>query len=133
MSKNIEFIAAKDLPISEAEEVSVLCLENGELKQKQGASLGGGGYILRPAIDEISVEGSDGMTISTNCDDMVKAIEKGSSAYILLPSDILGVEMLLLLGAFAYMDDVFIGVTYLMGGNTNFVFTNITHVPNFAG
>lgn len=42
---NREFIAAKDLPVTEAEEVDVLCVENGELKRKAGASLGGGGGI----------------------------------------------------------------------------------------
>lgn len=40
---SIEFISAKDLPTTEAEEVDVLCVENGELKRKPGASLGGGG------------------------------------------------------------------------------------------
>lgn len=41
MAENIEFIAANDLPEAEGDEVSVLCLEGGELKQKPGASLGG--------------------------------------------------------------------------------------------
>ena len=35
-----EFIAAKDLPVAEGDEVDVLCVENGELKRKEGASLG---------------------------------------------------------------------------------------------
>lgn len=39
--ENINFIPANNLPEAEGEEVSVLCLENGELKQKPGASLGG--------------------------------------------------------------------------------------------
>ena len=43
MSENIEFISAANLPATEAEEVDVLCVENGELKRKPGASLGGGG------------------------------------------------------------------------------------------
>ncbi len=38
---SIEFISAKDLPTTEAEEVDVLCVEGGELKRKAGASLGG--------------------------------------------------------------------------------------------
>lgn len=38
-----EFIAAKDLPVAEGDEVDVLCVENGELKRKEGASLGGSG------------------------------------------------------------------------------------------
>lgn len=39
---NIEFIPANELPTTEANEVDVLCVENGELKRKAGASLGGG-------------------------------------------------------------------------------------------
>lgn len=41
MAENIEFIAAKDLPEATGDEVSVLCLEDGKMKQKPGASLGG--------------------------------------------------------------------------------------------
>ena len=37
-----KFIAAKDLPVAEGDEVDVLCVENGALKRKEGASLGGG-------------------------------------------------------------------------------------------
>lgn len=45
---NIEFISAKDLPTTESNEVDVLCVENGELKLKAGASLGGGKpFVLR--------------------------------------------------------------------------------------
>lgn len=38
---NIEFIPANELPTTEASEVDVLCVENGELKLKAGASIGG--------------------------------------------------------------------------------------------
>ena len=41
MAENINFISATELPEATGEEVSVLCLENGEMKQKPGASLGG--------------------------------------------------------------------------------------------
>ena len=45
---NIEFIPASNLPTTEASEVDVLCVENGELKRKAGASLGGGkAFFLR--------------------------------------------------------------------------------------
>lgn len=45
---NIEFISAKDLPTTESNEVDVLCVENGEMKRKAGASLGGGKlFVLR--------------------------------------------------------------------------------------
>lgn len=43
MAENIEFIPAHELPEATGEEVSVLCVENGELKQKAATGLGGGG------------------------------------------------------------------------------------------
>ena len=42
MAKNINFISETELPEATGEEVSVLCLENGEMKQKYSASFGGG-------------------------------------------------------------------------------------------
>ena len=41
-TNNIELIPASELPVAEGTEVDVLCVENGELKRKEGASLGGG-------------------------------------------------------------------------------------------
>lgn len=41
MSEKINFIPANELPVAEGDEVSVLCLENGELKQKAASGLGG--------------------------------------------------------------------------------------------
>lgn len=38
--ENREFISAADLPEATGDEVSVLCVENGALKQKQGAIVG---------------------------------------------------------------------------------------------
>ena len=45
MAENREFIAAKDLPVTEEKEVNVLVVNpaTGELAQKSGANLGGGG------------------------------------------------------------------------------------------
>lgn len=47
-----EFIAAKDLPVTEAEEVNVLVVDpaTGELAQKAGANLGGGGIYTLNAV-----------------------------------------------------------------------------------
>ena len=42
MNENINFISAAELPEATGEEVSVLCLENGEMKQKPANGLGGG-------------------------------------------------------------------------------------------
>lgn len=42
--ENINFIPANNLPVAEGDEVSVLCLENGEMKQKPANGLGGGSW-----------------------------------------------------------------------------------------
>ena len=41
MAENINFIPATELPNTYADEVDVLCVENGEMKRKTGTSLGG--------------------------------------------------------------------------------------------
>lgn len=62
MSENREFIAAKDLPITDAESVNVLCVDNGELKLKEGATFGGsgggGGYVIVLSAEEMDTEES---------------------------------------------------------------------------
>lgn len=55
MSENINFIPASELPLAEAKEVDVLCVENGELKRKAGANLGGGGYIINVPTEELQI------------------------------------------------------------------------------
>ena len=55
MAKNINFISATELPEATGEEVSVLCLENGEMKQKPANGLGGGGVDLELSVPEYSV------------------------------------------------------------------------------
>ena len=50
--ENINFIPADQLPETEGNEVSVLCVENGELKRKTASGLGGGGtYDIKLRID----------------------------------------------------------------------------------
>lgn len=46
MAENINFIPATELPEAIGDDVSVICLENGELRQKPGASIGGGDSLL---------------------------------------------------------------------------------------
>lgn len=41
MAENINFISANELPNTEANEVDVLCVENGEMKLKREYKLGG--------------------------------------------------------------------------------------------
>jgi len=64
MSENINLIPAAQLPLTEAKEVEVLCVDNGELKRKAAANLGGGGgYVIHAPADSIQVgeePGDDG-------------------------------------------------------------------------
>lgn len=46
MAENINFIPATELPEAIGDDVSVLCVENGEMKQKPGASIGGRDSLL---------------------------------------------------------------------------------------
>lgn len=56
MAENINFISVTELPEATGEEVSVLCLENGEMKQKPANGLGGGGGVdLELSVPEYTV------------------------------------------------------------------------------
>ena len=55
MAENINFISATELPEATGEEVSVLCLENGEMKQKPANGLGDGGVDLELSVPEYTV------------------------------------------------------------------------------
>lgn len=91
--ENINFIPAKELPVAEGDEVSVLCLENGEMKQKPGASLGGGGgYIMKPTAEEVSSDGTV-ITITANADELAKVLEAGGAVSIRLPMSAMSPEL----------------------------------------
>ena len=71
MSENINFIPATELPEAEGNEVSVLCVENGELKQKAASGLGGGGgstnYDLAVRIN-LRYDAEDDCTLVDYCE-----------------------------------------------------------------
>lgn len=82
---SIEFISAKDLPTTEAEEVDVLCVEGGELKRKAGASLGGGagGYIWKLTEEDYTVDTDNKViTITANYDEALKVLEAGGNVAV---------------------------------------------------
>ena len=78
-----EFISAKDLPITEAEEVDVLCVDNGELKRKQAKGLGGGGsYIIKAPLSEIELDQENGtitVTLTESYDNFMPIIYAGGN------------------------------------------------------
>lgn len=84
MAENIEFIAAKDLPITEAKEVNVLCVDNGELKLKEAANLGGssGGYVIK----ELQISNMNGsglqVIVTENYDKIAEILNNGGSVWL---------------------------------------------------
>lgn len=107
MAENINLIPAKDLPIAEAEEVDVLCVENGELKRKPGASLGGGGggYIINiPASDvKSSNDGNTEITLTESYDNFLPILLNGGSVWVYLGG--LGIPYYLPLSLWAAMEN----------------------------
>ena len=76
MAENINFISATELPEATGEEISVLCLENGEMKQKPGASLGGG--FMEVEITLSNFDFFDGtVTFNKTYNEIKDAMEKG--------------------------------------------------------
>lgn len=77
MAENINFISAAELPEATGEEVSVLCLENGEMKQKPANGLGSGGFMEV----EITLSGYDfysgTVTFNKTYNEIKDAMEKG--------------------------------------------------------
>ena len=142
--ENINFIPANQLPTTEAEEVSVLCLENGEMKQKAAKGLGGGGgYIMKPTAEELTQDGSS-LICTANYDEMAKALESGGHVTIVIPADIGGgIAMRLVPLLYTYIEngnlpDGSTGsaiMSYVLWGSGEPVmicFTNGTYVPNFG-
>lgn len=90
MSEKIELIDAKDLPMTEEEDVTVLCVgADGKMVRRDAGSFGGGGYILKPTVEEIAFDENNAMIITADCTDMVKAIETGANVMILIPPGVL--------------------------------------------
>lgn len=91
MAENREFIAAKNLPVTEAEEVDILCVEDGELKRRPAKGFGGNQlYILKLTQDMIDKESEIdfGLPIIANCEEMVEAIESGMQIMIEVTNEI---------------------------------------------
>lgn len=86
MAEKYNFIPAADLPVTDADAVDVLCVENGELKRKPEVNLGGGagGYIIHVPASEVNVT-DDGMVtviLSESRDNFAPILEAGGSVWI---------------------------------------------------
>lgn len=89
MADNINLIPAAELPLTEAKEVDVLCVEGGELKRKAAGNLGGGGYVIHvpaDAIPEDTVPGDDGsmnaFISNVSYDEFIDVLLAGGSLWL---------------------------------------------------
>lgn len=85
MADNINLIPASELPVTEAEEVEVLCIDGGELKRKAAANLGGGGggYVIHVPAEEFNTDDSSTtITLSESYDNFMPIIEAGGSVWL---------------------------------------------------
>lgn len=137
MSENVEFISAADLPTTDAEEIDVLCVENGELKRKPAANLGGNGgnggvFMLKTTLDDfVPDETGGGPPMCTiDYDELVKALEMGIPCTIVLPAGFYGegsppASFLILSWACSPDEGL-----WICTWDVNLLFPNGTYVPN---
>ena len=125
MAENIEFIAAKDLPTTEAEEVSVLCIDNGELKQKPGASFGGGGYIT--VVDTFDAENNNG-TINESYDNFIGTLLAGGTVWVDLTS-VMGITAYAMAVMWGYEEGTVFLYGNVQGTGLTFTCSNGTWTP----
>lgn len=126
--ENIEFIPANELPASEAEEVSVLCLENGELKQKPGASLSGaGGYVIALTEDSCEVDES-GFAYIGNYDEFADILYNGGSVWLDMTA-LVGTTNRLFVTSWGYEEGVIILLSSMEGQQLTIACPNGTWTP----
>ena len=125
MAENIELIAAKDLPTTEAEEVSVLCIDNGELKQKPGVSFGGGGYIT--VADSADTENGNA-TINENYDNFIGTLLAGGTVWVDM-TNVMGATLYVMAVAWGFQEGMFILMGSLGGSDLMFICPNGTWTP----
>ena len=125
MAENIELIAAKDLPTTEAEEVSVLCIDNGELKQKPGASFGGGGYIT--VADSVDTENATA-TINESYDNFIGTLLAGGIVWVDMTSA-MGTTAYALATMWAYQEGTLMLAGMAGGTGLTFICSNGTWTP----
>lgn len=132
MSENIEFISASNLPTTEAEEVDVLCVENGELKRKAGATLGGGGgsFTIKLTTENSTFDGAQ-FICTDNFDELAKALESGCHANVVFSEgaiDERSPAMCMSIITWMFMEGALVCVG-LLGSPVQITFTNGTYIP----
>ena len=88
MAENIELIAASDLPEATSDTVDVLCVEDGELKRKAGASLGGGGGYVVKLPSDADIESGEIAITDVSYDEFADILYNGGMLWL----DFSGIE-----------------------------------------
>ena len=134
---SINLIPAADLPVTEAKEVDVLCVENGELKRKAGANLGGvGGYIIHVNPEEFSMGDGSEITIilSESRDNFGPILEAGGTVWLDLSRTALttltgGGKLCVMITMWTYADNMLVLGTTVGGMSGNAIAMNGTWTP----
>lgn len=124
---NIEFIAANNLPVTEAEEVDVLCVVDGELKRKPAEGLGGAGsYLLKLNMDNAEVTGNSSNSVmieyKDSFDDFAEHVFNGGSMVVDV-TGLVGTPAVFAISGAMFMGE---GELMLLGGISGVLVVQIT-------
>ena len=110
-----ELISAKDLPMTEAGTVKLLCVDGAELKLKSADGIGGG-YVLKVPAEALTMDDEGATaTITEDCAELAQLISKGCPVWVDISqtavASVMGVSWLVLPVMFA----AFFGDQLMMG------------------
>ena len=138
MADNYELIAAKDLPTTDAKEVDVLCVENGELKRKAGASIGGGGggYVINVPVEAFITGAESGsIVLEESYDNFADVLYNGGNVWLDLSEIMMaqigvsGIIMRVCANAWMFSEGVLIATISQDGSSFEIMFENGTWTP----
>lgn len=112
MAESYNLTPAGELPVTEAEEVDVLCVENGELKRKAGAKLGGGGgYVIHVPESDVESNEEDNISVilTESYDNFASILFNGGSVWLSLVE--LGEPLVAIVTMWGYYDGALILVS----------------------
>lgn len=135
--KNLNEVERQDKP---SENTTVMAFESGQPKQIPASEFGGKGYVLKPTIDEITVDESSGeIIITTNYDDLLKVLEHGGIVWVVTPTEFTKKQTLKpeIVGMWTYIpkdiaseEGFDTAVVKLYAWDYTYTLTNGSYVPN---
>ena len=128
----MELIAAKDLPMTQAGVVDILCVDpaTGAMARKNGGGLSG--FVLRVDAADVTITEST-ILCNTVYDELAKALESGCHVTVVFPEGALGTgypaAAAVVLGWMYYENMLVCMITSLTGAALPVTFGNGTYVP----